>query len=624
MPDPRAIDSNPTEPAGDLAETVASEPKVAGLDRPLVVLRPEDRYDAGPTIGEGGMGEVRLSRDRMFGRDVAMKVLRSAHAGRDELRMRFVREAKVQAQLEHPAIVPVYDFAEDREGRAFFTMKRVNGITLADVVARLAAGDDEAAREWRRHKLLAAFVRVCLAIDFAHRRGVVHRDLKPANVMLGEWGEVYVLDWGLAKVRDLSAPVESQRGGATSEASSSGSHETAAGAVLGTPAYMAPEQIRGEPIDARTDVYALGAILFEILTLTPLHGEGSAAGMMHRALAGADARPSARAPGSDVAPELEAICVRACAKRAADRFESARELGDLVEAYLSGDRDVELRREVAKTHLSRAQEAASRAFVPGASLDERTEALREVGRALALAPDDKEARALLVRMLTEPPREAPAAVEEAVLDSARESQREALKLGFFAFMSWIAFVPVQLASGVRSFTLLAAPTVLWTFAALFSYASHKWDRHDRWRTFNVIPIGLAIAATSVYFGPLLMIPLICAVLVMAVTMTTRKARRAFVFAGLTLGALVPLVLVVLDLHPVKHVFDGGTSLTIVAAAHGFPRTATLVGLGGSEILLLGVAARFAASYRDALTRAEIQVQLQMWQLRQLVSAPGPD
>ncbi|MCZ7681650.1 MAG: serine/threonine protein kinase [Sandaracinaceae bacterium] len=154
------------------------------------------RYVRGAVIGAGGMGEVRLDRDRRIGREVAVKRLHAALGGREDTQARFLREARVQGQLEHPAIVPVYDLGAGEDGELYFTMKRVRGRTLADILADLAHGDAEAKKRFGRRRLLSAFSQVCLAIDYAHARGVMHRDLKPGNVMLGDWGEVYVLDWG--------------------------------------------------------------------------------------------------------------------------------------------------------------------------------------------------------------------------------------------------------------------------------------------------------------------------------------------------------------------------------------------------------------------------------------------
>src|SRR5262249_4049186 len=158
-----------------------------------------------------------------------------------------------------------------------------------------------------RRKLLAAFSNVCLAVHYAHARGVLHRDLKPANLMLGDFGEVYVLDWGLAKIAGEAEAADEQ------VVSVPDGHQTVAGAMLGTPGYPAPEVLRGQTATVAADVYALGAILFEILTGKRLHPAENVQKLMASTIAGADARASVRAPQSDVAPELEALCVECTA-----------------------------------------------------------------------------------------------------------------------------------------------------------------------------------------------------------------------------------------------------------------------------------------------------------------------
>ena len=160
------------------------------------------RYRAGDPLGMGGMGEVRMYRDELIGRDVALKVIHQSHVRETNAVQRFLREARVQAQLEHPSIVPIHDVGRTADGRTYFTMKRVRGRTLADILDALGDGEPRARARYSRRKLLTAFVSVCQAIELAHDRGVLHRDLKPANIMLGDFGEVYVLDWGIASIAD--------------------------------------------------------------------------------------------------------------------------------------------------------------------------------------------------------------------------------------------------------------------------------------------------------------------------------------------------------------------------------------------------------------------------------------
>jgi serine/threonine-protein kinase len=339
----------------------------------------------------------------------------------------------VQGQLEHPAIVPVYDLGVDPEGAAYFTMKRVRGMTLAEVLEALRHKDTAVVGRYSRRKLLTAFSSVCLAVDFAHRRGVLHRDLKPANVMLGDFGEVYVLDWGLARTAGAAELPEEPVAATPVETEI----RTAHGALLGTPGYMAPEQVRGERerIDARADVYALGCVLFEVLALEPLHGRRSAPELIASTVTGAEARPSRRVPQADVPPELDGICAKATALAPEDRFASARALHEAVERYLDGDRDVELRRQLASGHADAAAEAAALARAPGDGAGEaRRSAMREVGRALALDPQNESALRTLVSLLTEPPREIPPEARAEMEESAHVQSRLAARIGGVGYL----------------------------------------------------------------------------------------------------------------------------------------------------------------------------------------------
>jgi serine/threonine protein kinase len=246
-----------------------------------------DRYHIGDMLGRGGMGEVLSARDEQIGRAVAIKRLRVANPPPDVV-ARFLREARIQSRLEHPAVVPVHELVTIGE-QPFFVMKQLAGITLADVIAKLAQRDPRTIEEFPRLRLLRAFADVCLAVEFAHTRGVVHRDLKPANVIVGDFGEVYILDWGIARV--LHDP-EGDRPSFADVHTLDGT-QTVVGSILGTPGYISPEQISNDDsLDGRADVYALGCILYEILTLQPLLPRGSAA-VASRSLASMLARPCA-------------------------------------------------------------------------------------------------------------------------------------------------------------------------------------------------------------------------------------------------------------------------------------------------------------------------------------------
>src|SRR5262245_58872976 len=229
------------------------------------------RYEVVEEIAHGGMGVVFKVRDPDLGRTLAMKVLLDSHQERPDLARRFLEEAQIGGQLQHPGLVPVHELGRLPDQRPFFTMKLVKGRTLAE---ELKARSSPAADLPR---LLGTFEQVCQTVAYTHSRGVIHRDLKPANLMVGAFGEVQVMDWGLAKLlgQDQEAPLPAGAAGASTIYSSRSSSEddsaTRAGTVLGTPAYMPPEQARGqvEHLDERCDVFGLGAILCEILTGQP-------------------------------------------------------------------------------------------------------------------------------------------------------------------------------------------------------------------------------------------------------------------------------------------------------------------------------------------------------------------
>ncbi len=395
----------------------------------------EARYERLSFIGEGGMGEVALYKDRHIGREVALKTLQPEHAHLAVARERFIREARIQGQLEHPAIVPVYDTGKGEDGQLYFTMRRIHGTSLADVIAMLAAGDLEAAARFTPRRLLSAFATICLAVDMAHRRGVLHRDLKPANIMLGEFGEVLLLDWGLAKLQN--EPTESDQADRQPTHDEDWRRMTAAGAVVGTLGYMPPEQLRAEgELTLQADIYSLGAILFEICTLEPLHAGQNAPDVVASTLAGPEARPSIRRPEREVPYALEEIIVRAVSRDPAQRY-TARALHDAVEEVLDTERDVERGRVLAEHHARRARRHARKAH---RDLDERRRALREVWRALAMDPENRTASSTVSGLLLEIPEVMPPHVQS---EAKKQSPLTAWAWRF-AIASYVALAIVVL------------------------------------------------------------------------------------------------------------------------------------------------------------------------------------
>jgi serine/threonine-protein kinase len=268
------------EPA---AETVAPAPSPPS-EGVTSDLGSAGRYRIDGEIARGGMGAVLKGRDTDLGRDIVVKVLLETHQGKTELVQRFVEEAQIGGQLQHPGVVPVYELGQFPDKRPYFTMKLVKGRTLATLLAERKDPAED------RPRFLKIFEQVCQTVAYSHARGVLHRDLKPANVMVGAFGEVQVMDWGLAKVLreggdDAGASRECQPPEALSvirtrrsEATGPAGPQTQVGSVLGTPAYTAPEQARGavERLDERADVFGLGAIQCEILTGKPPYVAGQA------------------------------------------------------------------------------------------------------------------------------------------------------------------------------------------------------------------------------------------------------------------------------------------------------------------------------------------------------------
>ncbi|AUX39591.1 protein kinase [Sorangium cellulosum] len=313
-------------------------------------LSAEDRYEDLGCIGRGGMGEVRRVRDRIMGRVLAMKIQSPEAHDATADRARFLAEARLTAALQHPGIVPVHDCGALADGRLWFTMKEVRGRTLGDVIAEMYTAGGGSLSPVALRRAIDTFLRVCEAVAYAHSRGVMHRDLKPANVMIGEFGEVLVMDWGLARPAAPLAPAGDD-GAADALEAVEAAPLTRPGEVLGTLLYMAPEQACGEGdrLGAACDVYALGVVLYEILA--GRHPYGGHVGAVWGALFGGEIAPVEERAPHELPAELAAICARAMARAPGDRYPDAGALAADVRSWLDGAR----RRERALAIVDRAR-----------------------------------------------------------------------------------------------------------------------------------------------------------------------------------------------------------------------------------------------------------------------------
>jgi serine/threonine-protein kinase len=298
-------------------------PRVEIVDaKPRLVLEQKRRFEPLGRLGEGGHGEVVGARDHDIGRNVAIKRIR-AEAWSPGMALRFAEEVRTVGQLEHPNIVPIHDVGVDENGEYYFVMKYVEGETLETIIDKLAAGDPDAHARYGIERRVQIFVAILEAVAYAHARGILHRDLKPANVMVGAFGEVSLMDWGVAKRKDQAPLLEPK-----------------AGEIVGTPAYMSPEQARGEPADERSDVYALCLLFHELLCLShPLAAKTTISEMLHAVVHEPVPHTSfVKSPHQPpIAAELGWFVKKGLEKNPADRFQSVNEMLARLERRAEGD-----------------------------------------------------------------------------------------------------------------------------------------------------------------------------------------------------------------------------------------------------------------------------------------------
>ena len=560
-----------------------------------------ERYEVGPLLGRGGMGEVRLARDLRIDREVAVKLMHSQD--RDEVTLgRFFREARVQGVLEHPAVVPVHDMGIDREGNPYFVMKRLAGTTLHDVIT---TKDPVLRDRWPRRTLLARFVDVCLAIEFAHQRGVIHRDIKPANIMLGDFGEAYVLDWGLARIatdgesfRDVGPLSGDGEGG-----------QTVAGELLGTPGYMSPEQAKGDPIDTRTDVYALGAVLYEILAGFPALPRGMTG--IAATIAAPYLKPSERI--GDIPPELDALCVRAT-RAERDQRPSARELADSLQNFLDGDRDVAARRELAEVHVERA-----RAAMAGAGDEARSTAMREAGRALGLDQANTGAAEILSRLLLERPDKIPAeALASADLERG-ETRRMVTRTAAFGFFGMIPALATVALFDVRHIWPVVVTAVMCVFTALFAYYLGRAPRPMKTPLLLVmLALNMAlITLAGLILSTLFILPIFVVASLAGWLWQPTTYRPWIVIVAHALPLVVLLALEQLGTLPPSIQVEAG-AVILRSYSIDFTSSSALLMFVVSMIANVGHLTTVTMSGRRAAESAQDQQHAQAWHLRQLL------
>jgi len=554
-------------------------------------------YTLGDLLGRGGMGEVVNAHDQRIGRDVALKRLTAEAPGATEVN-RFLREARIQARLDHPAIPPVYELGTDEQQRPFFTMKRLAGRTLREMINTEPPASQ---------RLLRALAEVCLAVEFAHQHGVVHRDLKPSNIMLGDFGEVYVLDWGLARVLD-DAPAEVVTRDLDSLDGSPGGEPSQ---LLGTPGYIAPEQlVTGGEVGRAVDVYAVGSLLFEILTKQPVHPRQSQAAINSTLSTATVMSPAARYPDLAIPPELDALCTQALAMAGAAR-PTARQVAERIQAYLDGDRDLARRKEVAREQLGRARQVLAQG--------DRAGAMRAAGRALALDPELAGAAELVSTLLLEPPKEPPPDLVAAMQHADEDAVRRHARTAIFAYLAIASFLPIAAWNGIRKW-----PEVLAVFASSILLACAAWAIRQRpGRSFVEMVIyavanGVLLVLLSRMAGPFTFVPALTCVVTMSVMSYPAFIRRSWVLVVIMLASFViPLVLEARGLLSITwELREGG--LFSHAGALVISGTPTFVLVVGATLATFAIAGFHASSLARANRQAQQKLVAQAWHLRQLL------
>jgi len=287
------------------------------------------KYGNFQEIAGGGHGILQSCMDANLGRTVAIKSLNPEHQQFERDRRRLLREARITAQLQHPNTVPVYELGKDNDGRLFFAMKKVEGEDLFQVLVRIAQGDERTQKEYSLDRLLGVLILASSALGYAHSRGVIHRDVKPENILLGPFGEVYLMDWGVAKLWGMAGDVEGDV-----PADELYQRLTATGRRAGTPLYMSPEQIaRGAVVDERSDIFSMGVVLYEVLAQREPFRGASIDETFKNIKILTPPPPSKVAQHLTIPERLDEICLKAIEKRPGNRYQSILELVDDIRSF---------------------------------------------------------------------------------------------------------------------------------------------------------------------------------------------------------------------------------------------------------------------------------------------------
>lgn len=324
-----------------------------------------DKYTVQGKIGQGGMGAVFKVYDQGLRRTNVLKVLAPDMMDNPQYLKRFIDEARITGQLEHPNIIPVHDIGVVDTSKLYFSMKYIEGEELGGIIRKLRRGDPEIVAKYTIFSLLTIFRKICDAVAFAHSKGIIHRDIKPDNVMVAKYGEVMLVDWGLARYEDDHDDPSDSEQDLISAMTDTSSLKTRDGMIKGTPAYMAPEQASGEvgAVDCRTDIFLLGATLYSIATLHPPYEGESIYDILDNAEAGSFIAPGERAPERQLPDELCRIIIKAMEHSRDDRYQSVDELSTDIDALLEG-RTVSVHKQFARgDYLMREGEAGDEAYV---------------------------------------------------------------------------------------------------------------------------------------------------------------------------------------------------------------------------------------------------------------------